>query len=70
MKNRTFFPALTALCGRYPRLSSPTEWVNVFITFVQQNNPVSDHVRLHCLVSPEAIPVFRYTLQVSVIHRH
>jgi len=37
---------------------------------MQQNNPVSGHLRLHCLVSLEAIPVFRYTLQVSVIHRH
>lgn len=70
MKNRTFFPALTVLRECYPWLSSPTEWVNVFITFMQQNNPVPDHLHLPCLTSLEAIPVFRYTLQVSVIHRH
>jgi len=70
MKNRIFFLAFTDLCECYPWLSSPTEWVNVFITFMQQNNPVPDHLRLHYLVSLEAIPVFRYMLQMSVIHRH
>jgi hypothetical protein len=70
MKNRTLLPTLTVLCERYPWLSSSTEWLNVFITFMQPNNPVSDHLRLHCLVSLEAIPVNRYTLQMSIIHRH